>query len=144
MTAAIKLSRGFELHHFLVNKFDFEIINPNDTKPRDYHLNMKYSGGISPDDKHQVHLIFRLTVTTKDNNLRISGIFNALFIFDDDVPENFKELPLFVNGLPAVIFPYIRSYITTVTVNAGIIPPVFLPPIDFATEGMEVLESSQF
>lgn len=70
---------------------------------------------------------FNVTVTDKndENNFSISVKCNALF-------EHAKEkthTELHVESM-AEMFPYVRSFITTLTANMGILP-INIPPIDF-------------
>ncbi len=62
------------------------------------------------------------------DKFRVKVILNGMFEYDPSLQkekihiETFKEL-----------FPYVRSVISSVTVNAGL-PPVILPPVDIESE----------
>ncbi len=49
-------------------------------------------------------------------------------LFQSDKPLTLEEIPVFFySNSIAIIFPYIRSFISTVTLQANIIPPILLP-----------------
>lgn len=58
----------------------------------------------------------------------IVGSFEA----EDEVDEEFKLSHFVKVNSPAILFPYLRSYITTVTSNSGI-SPIIIPPINFTS-----------
>lgn len=67
---------------------------------------------------------------TSDNKtaLRLNCNFVGFFSIDKD-NENMEMEDYIKNNAPALIFPYIREHISSVTTKAGI-RPVLLPPIN--------------
>ena len=69
-------------------------------------------------------------VSDETNNFKISANMVALFEFDSEISEENKTS--FVNSnAPAILFPYFRAYISTLTSLSGM-QPVILPTINFA------------
>ncbi|MCL3851451.1 protein-export chaperone SecB [Parabacteroides sp. GYB001] len=60
-------------------------------------------------------------------NIKIDAI--GLFEFDSDI-ENYKNA-FFSQNAPAILFPYVRAYISTLTSLSGI-PPVILPTLNLS------------
>lgn len=89
---------------------------------------------INLEDQRLDNKIF-ITVTLnftagKSNEEEIKALIKYLGIFEF---ENSSELPLDefakVNG-PAIIFPFMREHLATISMKAGI-APILLPPINF-------------
>lgn len=80
-----------------------------------------------PNNKFEVHLGVVVSADKDGNDIpfnlsvEISGFFNLL---GEETDETFINQ----NAL-AILFPYLRSLVTTVTVNAGI-PPIILPAVN--------------
>lgn len=80
-----------------------------------------------PNNKFEVHLGVVVSADKDGNDIpfylsvNISGFFNLL---GEETDETFINQ----NAL-AILFPYLRSLVTTVTVNAGI-PPIILPAVN--------------
>jgi len=75
---------------------------------------------------------FKLEIDTKITNdietLTINVVIVGLFEFDSNLEnkENFFKI-----NAPAILFPYIRAYISTLTALSGI-PPIILPTLNIA------------
>ncbi len=63
------------------------------------------------------------------------------FSTDVEIDEKFKKSLLVTLNSPAIVFPYIRSFITMFTSSAGY-TPIILPTLNFVPSGLEPVESS--
>lgn len=93
---------------------------------------------LSKKEPLQFKIIFEL-------NLKSVGTFNLIvvavghFSFGADLNEQMKSALLNTNA-PAILFPYLRSFVSTFTSNVGhIIQPILLPPHFF--QGSIVVET---
>jgi preprotein translocase subunit SecB len=79
-----------------------------------------------------------LTIYIKDKedaiNIEVSVV--SFFVFDNQIAKNQLEKLFYMNA-PAIIFPYLRSYITTLTVLSGI-DPIILPTLNLSALGKEL------
>ena len=79
-----------------------------------------------------------LTIYIKDKedaiNIEVSVV--SFFVFDNQIAKNQLEKFFYMNA-PAIIFPYLRSYITTLTVLSGI-DPIILPTLNLSALGKEL------
>lgn len=75
---------------------------------------------------------YTLEVDIKDENnvLAINVIIVGFFEFDSQIDNTIKENFFNINA-PAILFPYIRAHITTLTSLSGI-KPVILPTINLS------------
>ena len=60
-------------------------------------------------------------------------MFGAVFGTSEPIDEDFKESDFVKINSPAIAFPYLRSFISTLTLNAGL-PPLILPAYNFTKE----------
>ena len=97
-------------------------------------LNVKHG---SPDFSITLNLEFNskqldnLITTAK---ISIIGLFEVV----GEKPDYYDNF-CYVNA-PAIIYPYIREHLSTLTLKAGV-PPVNLPPFNFVAFGQKYIES---
>ncbi len=83
------------------------------------------------------HLKLNVHVSDEDRGLSVEVDACADYLIDGDVEDPKFSNFLYLNA-PAILFPYIRAYISALTALSGI-PPVTLPPVNIS--GMkEVLQ----
>jgi len=120
---------------------DFYSVQFASVKPLDKNKNIELS--IVPkvfypiDSRLDFKIIFEIILKADDCfNLSIEAIGH--FSIDKDVEESVKKS--FVNAnAPAIMFPYIRAFITTFTSNLGSVTgPILLPPQFFIGQLDEV------
>ena len=58
-------------------------------------------------------------------------IFGAVFGTSETIDEDFKESDFVKINSPAIAFPFLRSFISNLTLNAGL-SPFILPAYNFA------------
>lgn len=94
-------------------------------------LQVDFEQTIGVDDgERKMRLLFSTKI--QDENAFVSLFVRAegFFEFDVDLPEEHKDV-FFKANAPAILFPYIRSYITTLTALSGI-PPIILPTLNLS------------
>lgn len=78
--------------------------------------------------------LFRLEliskISNKDNTIHIEVDIVGIFKFEKDIPEEMKE-NFFKCNAPALLFPYVRAYISSLTSLSGI-NPIILPTINLS------------
>jgi len=83
---------------------------------------------------------FELSLTAyikdKEDTINIEVDIVSFFVFDSQIEKSQLDKMFFMNA-PAIIFPYLRSYITTLTVLSGI-DPVILPTLNLSALGKEL------
>ncbi|MDR6195352.1 protein-export chaperone SecB [Siphonobacter sp. SORGH_AS_0500] len=80
--------------------------------------------------RHQVNVLVELTKSQDENPwikmaVNTAGMFEIVGKVEDSSIENFAQ----ING-PAILYPFIRETIASITSKAGI-PTVLLPPLNF-------------
>ena len=69
---------------------------------------------------NQFHLEMGVEVMEETNKFNI--LLNTIGVFEFETAEGFEQLrdDYFVKNAPAIIFPYIRAYISTLTTQSGL------------------------
>jgi len=79
-------------------------------------------------NKNSFKIIFYLTVEDKKFNLDIEAVFN--FITDEEITEEFKQSHFPKINAPAIGYPYLRAFVSNLTLQSGVAPAI-LPTINF-------------
>lgn len=104
------------------------------------HFNLKFTPSFSADDrktffvKFDVELTFSVGVVL---TLKYGGLFKT----KKEITEEFRKGSFVKVNAPAITFPYLRSFITTVSVNAGL-EPIILPTVNFQDLAASAIEET--
>lgn len=82
-------------------------------------------------EKRNYTVNFNVMLSDKKKRLNIKINACALFETQNEITEEFKESHFVKTNSPAIAFPYLRSFITTLTSNTGI-GQVILPTLNFS------------
>lgn len=85
----------------------------------------------------KVLLNFESVNNEKENIFTSKIIMKGIFELEGDTPPFIYEF-YYVNA-PAIIYPYIREHLNSLTVKAGL-PPVNIPPFNFVAFGKDYIE----
>lgn len=96
-------------------------------------INIKRKVFYPEDRPNDFNIIMEVTISCEDYfELNLSAIGN--FILGDNLSDEIKKNLINVNA-PAILFPYVRSFITTLTSNLGkVTSPIVIPPHFFSGE----------
>jgi preprotein translocase subunit SecB len=95
------------------------------------------------DDRKNNQFVLKMDFRIWDEkeNMKIQVVASGLFEFDPDCTE--KELGSYFNtNAPALIFPYLRAYITSLTALSGT-APVILPTLNLAHLGEKLKNNTR-
>jgi preprotein translocase subunit SecB len=112
-------------------------------EPGKYKINVGFTpkGFIFP-KINQYHIILEIRVKDEDDKFQINIITES--IFDYDINESIDKLidGEFTFNAPAIIFPYVRAYISSLTALSGM-PTLVLPTLNLSGIGAELKKSIQ-
>jgi preprotein translocase subunit SecB len=77
-----------------------------------------------------MRLLLNTSITDKNNALSIAVKAEGYFEFDKGLDEEMKDA-FFNTNAPAILFPYIRAYISTLSTLSGI-KPIVLPTLNLS------------
>lgn len=115
---------------------DYKIVNLNiETAVQDSSLSQLSNeldlqvGQFYPEDRNNIFGI-GFKVSFKQDGYSLHAEMRFFFETDEVISEEFKNGPFPVVNAPAIAFPYLRSYLSIITLQSGY-PPVMLPSINF-------------
>lgn len=130
----------FQLKNYCIHKlnFDFEKLEGGG----DSTLNILFKPyGVYTTSKNsfQLFLDCNINLANNDSNL-ISLSIKSLFIFKENI--TFETIPeYFYTNAPAIIFPYIRAYLSIISSQANI-PGIILPILNLTNLNQELKENT--
>lgn len=128
MTKAKKSS--FRFIDFLINKSVFNY----KTSYQDVDVNIVPSGKLFTKNKmFELTLDVRITEEESHEEELVRILCSAIFEFDEEVKDRESISGYFLVNAPAIAFPYVRSYIASLTVQSGkqalLLPTLNLSPL---------------
>jgi preprotein translocase subunit SecB len=114
-----------QLENWKIQSLSFNMIDEA-REDNSFSLNI---GQIFPEDESkQFVVVFDIDLKDKSFNL----VFQVAFVFttEEEVTEEFKFSDFPKINAPAIAFPFIRAYISNLTLQSGF-EPVILPSINF-------------
>ncbi len=111
--------------------------NPTDTKTglnikQDFHFEKYFNNPDSKEESTHAQLTVTLNLDVLDGTGNICYHLKVKYLgsFQKDLEDSNMDLLSFINNhAPAIIYPYIREHVSSLTLKAGI-PALYLPPIN--------------
>lgn len=127
------VSLNFDLHLEEESKIQNLAIEHNAETSSNSPFNLSYSVGYDEELPKTFAVRFDILVnSTQGFGLKVE--FIALFDCDEEVDEAFVDGPFPRINAPAIAYPYIRSFISILILNAGY-DPIILPTVNFQQLG---------
>ena len=106
-------------------------IATNPEKEASQNLNVEFEQTVGVNEEGQ-NMRLEMTADIKDDNnvLIIKIKSQGFFEFDSDLKPEERDI-FFRTSAPAILFPYVRAYITTLSSLSGI-KPVILPTLNMS------------
>lgn len=116
---------GFQFKGFLIKK---SLIVINSSQNLDLSIKFNPSGFL--DKKNSTFkLLLDIIISEKNNELNIEVSSEWTFSYNDLNDESLNNF-LYLNA-PAILFPYLRAYITSLTALSGV-SPIVLPTLNLS------------
>lgn len=90
-------------------------------------------------DERDKEYVILFTGNFENELFTLNIVFGAVFGTNEKIDADFKKSTFVKSSSPAIAFPYLRSFISTLTLNAGL-PPFILPAYNFTKENGEIDE----
>ena len=116
---------------FLHYKISETVVKINaDSEPgKKLDVQFQQKAGVN-EEASRMRFEFVVSVNDAENILDIKVTTVAFFEYDSSLTEEQKRT-FFMHNAPAILFPYVRAYISTLTAQAGI-NTIVLPTINFS------------
>lgn len=118
--------KGWRVKHLaLTSKQENSFTESNDKK-----FLMSFGHALEQDNPKEFIIGFKIELEEVSFNIALEMAF--IFETDNKIDDNFKESAFLNINAPAIAFPYIRAYISNLTLQSGY-DSVILPSINFAS-----------
>jgi preprotein translocase subunit SecB len=113
-------------------------------KPGNYSLNINFTPkGVVNKSLCQFLLYLKVNITDTDNAFHINIETESYFTYPQDADIEEYKKSLFIFNAPAIIFPYIRAYISSLTALSGM-PTLTLPTLNLSQLGETLKTKIEF
>jgi preprotein translocase subunit SecB len=89
-----------------------------------------------PEDRKSFQVEFAIKINTKRNDFTMKIVAVAHFSTDSEIDPEFRDSSFIRINAPAIAFPYVRAFISNLTLNSGY-DPIVLPTYNFVKLGTE-------
>lgn len=119
----------FRFLNFSISESHFKI-EPSEVTDFSLDINVDQT---TYENEEEGKMKLELTVMVSDEKkmVDINVKANGIFEYDKDIDEKTKE-SFFTLNAPAILFPYVRAYVSSLTALSGM-PPITLPTINLAS-----------
>lgn len=100
----------------------------SEEKTKKNSFNLSVGHFFSEEDAKEFGVGFRINLADAEFSILLEMVF--LFELDEDIDENFRSSDFVTVNAPAIAFPYVRSYISNLTLQSGF-SPIILPSVNF-------------
>lgn len=93
-------------------------------------LDISFSNIFNENNKREFNLIFEIKIVHKDKKV-FNLKYSSKFVTNIDITEDFKNSHFPIVNAPAIAFPFVRAYISTLMTLSGY-DSLILPTINFS------------
>ena len=123
---------------FYFSKYDFSLIREQENS--EYSTSFKIEQAVSSEDKSKVKITIDTTVKNKIDSLLLNLQTIGIFKIEAADIDSSTYYQLVKQNTVAIMFPFIRSQISLLTTQPGMVP-IMIPPLNIAalaSEGNEI------
>lgn len=122
----------FQFVKYLIDQCSVNFTGKKLSKEMEFAINPE---GIFNKEEKTFELILNLVINDKEHNLDLSIRIHGYFTYDG---SNMDEVRSFIGiNSPAILFPYIRAYVSNITALGGM-PPVIMPTLNLKGVGEQL------
>lgn len=121
-----------QLDRWKIINLDLKTVDDNEKNKNSFDLSTGHF--FSEKDPNEFGIGFEVEINDIEFNLSLEAIF--VFKVDEEITEEFKVSDFPKINAPAISFPYLRAYISNLTLQSGY-KPVILPSINFVSLAQE-------
>lgn len=116
-----------QLENWGIVEMNYSLLNRKERREENT-FDLRFRKLFTTKSKHSFKIVFYLTINDKKFNLDIEALFN--FTTDEEITEEFKLSNFPKINAPAIAFPYLRAFVSNLTLQSGV-TPAMLPSINF-------------
>jgi preprotein translocase subunit SecB len=101
-------------------------------KDGEFEVNIQHITQINNENENLFRAVFIININGKNNSFSLQVQAIGSFEILGKIPKNVKDNYLNISS-PSIIYPYVRAYISNITLQSGM-NPIIIPPMNFATK----------
>lgn len=103
-----------------------ELVEVENSDENEESFNLDFSPIFFDDNEHYFVLQFKLSITSVDDPepFKMELEYYGSFTTEQPIDEEFKQSHFPHVNAPAIVYPYLRSFVSTFTLNAGVNTPL--------------------
>jgi len=117
------------MNQIRIAAFKAEYINLEQKEFEKSNFELGFEAGFSEDDLRSFKIKFRAVISS-EVGYELTVEYSSFFETDEEIIESFKGSNFVTINAPAIAYPFLRSFVSTITLNAGY-EPVLIPTINF-------------
>ncbi len=130
----------FQFNEFVIKRSLFERLDKKISKSLGIFF---IPSGKFDSQQNRFELFLGVRIKDKNEALKIEIDAVGYFILRGEQPEQLLKNYLFRNA-PAILFPYLRAYISSLSTLSGAVFPVVLPTLNMTNIGNELETNTEF
>ncbi len=127
-----EIQNKIKLDRFFVEELNYQCGNynaVNTSEQVDIELGVASSFSDNDFKSYLIKIIVKIQSKTDDFTLVCNAV--GRFVTSEDIDDDFKTSHFVKINSPAILYPFVRSYINTITTNSGF-SPIILPSVNFS------------
>jgi preprotein translocase subunit SecB len=104
--------------------------NPSVTATNDLETTLNFGQAYSEEDSKKFSILFKVVISNPNKDFVMSVNVTAHFESSVNVDNEFKKSSFVQISAPAIAFPFVRAFISNLTLNSGY-NPIILPSFNF-------------
>lgn len=129
MNKTVEKQMAISLENFYAKRFIISS-NQGNITPKDLKFSVKQGLVSNKEDKKRFIILFDVSLENREEEFELECFIEFIFITSKNITKKFLESGFITQSAPAIAFPYVRSMITSLTINAGF-TPIIIPTYNF-------------
>lgn len=113
-----------------VSRLSIEVDESKDEPNQKNNFELSFAGLSDDSDDKAFAVRFTVKVFSEEERYLLELEYSGFFTTEDAITDSFMQSHFVTSNAPAIAFPFLRSFVNTVTVNAGL-KPLILPTLNF-------------
>lgn len=128
-----EVQNKIKLDRFFVEQLKYECSNYNKVNISDQvDIELSVASSFSDDDLKSYLIKIGVKIKAKADDFTLACNAVGRFVTSEDIDDDFKKSHFVKINSPAILYPFVRSYINTITTNSGF-APIILPSVNFSS-----------
>lgn len=127
------IKSALEMKEFVVEKVYMNNYNPQFIKncpPEEYNMGFELSYQEQEDNVYKVNVSLKVDIDDDTDEILLEvGVYGIFELHNSGELKNERKQKIIEINTASILFPYLRSLVTTISANSGI-PPLILPTIN--------------